>query len=79
MHTVSLPETKRQATQHGCLPRLLGDGDKEIKIVCGGTTLIKKNIQFSSYIRNSEGSVAKSYMTNGLLIYGEKFAHFLIY
>ncbi len=28
---------------------------------------------------NSEGSTAKSYMTNGLLIYGEKFAHFLIY
>jgi hypothetical protein len=25
------------------------------------------------------GAVAKSYMTNGLLIYGEIFAHFLIY
>jgi hypothetical protein len=25
------------------------------------------------------GEVAKSYMTNGLLIYGEIFAHFLIY
>jgi hypothetical protein len=22
-----LPETQRQATQHACLPRLLGDGD----------------------------------------------------
>ncbi len=32
-------------------------------------TLIKKNIKFSSYIRNI-GAVAKSYMTNGLLIYG---------
>jgi hypothetical protein len=25
--------TKRQATQHGCLPNLLGDGDKGIEIV----------------------------------------------
>jgi hypothetical protein len=25
------------------------------------------------------GAVSKSYMTNGLLIYGEIFAHFLIY
>ncbi len=31
-------------------------------------TLIKKS-----------GAVAKSYMTNGLVIYGEIFAHFLIY
>jgi hypothetical protein len=32
-----LPEThaKRQATQHGCLPSLLGDGDKENEIVYG--------------------------------------------
>jgi hypothetical protein len=42
----------------------------------------KKNNFFSSYsiygIQN--GAVAKSYMTNGLLIYhGEIFAHFLIY
>jgi hypothetical protein len=31
------PEThaKRQATQHGCLPSLLGDGDKEIEVVYG--------------------------------------------
>ncbi len=31
------PEThaKRQATQHGCLPSLLGDGDKRIKIMYG--------------------------------------------
>jgi hypothetical protein len=27
--------TKRQATQHGCLPSLLGDGDKEIEKVKG--------------------------------------------
>ncbi len=45
-------------------------------------TLIKKKIKFSSYIRKfrMEHAVAKSiYMTNGLLIYGEIFAHFLIY
>ncbi len=35
-------------------------------------TLIKKKIKFSSYIRKF-----KSYVTNGLLIYGEIFAHFL--
>jgi hypothetical protein len=39
---------------------------KEIKIF-----LIYKEIQ--------NGAVAKSYITNGLLIYGEMFAHFLIY
>jgi hypothetical protein len=27
----------------------------------------------------SGGLGAKSYMTNGLLIYGDKFSHFLIY
>ncbi len=27
--------TKRQATQHGCLPSLLGDGDFKIEIVYG--------------------------------------------
>jgi malic enzyme len=44
------------------------------------STLIKKKIKFSSYIRIfRSGAVAKSYMTNGLLIYGEIFAHFLIY
>jgi hypothetical protein len=40
----------------------------------------KKEIKFSSYIKKIQnGAVAKSYMTNGLLIYGGKFAHFLIY
>jgi hypothetical protein len=41
----------------------------------------KKKNNFSSYIRKfrMEHAVAKSYMTNGLLIYGEIFAHFLIY
>ncbi len=27
--------TKRQATQHGCLPSMLGDEDKRIEIVYG--------------------------------------------
>jgi hypothetical protein len=30
------------------------------------------------YKEIQNGAVAKSYMTNGLLIYGEIFAHFLI-
>ncbi len=43
-------------------------------------TLIKKKIKFFSYIKeNSDESGAKSYMTIGLLIYGEIFAQFLIY
>jgi hypothetical protein len=44
-------------------------------------TLIKNKIKFSSCIRKSQRAVAKSYVTNGLLIlvYGETFAHSLIY
>ncbi len=34
---------------------------------------------FLIYKEIKNGAVAKSYMTNGLLIYGEIFAHFLIY
>jgi hypothetical protein len=34
--------TKRQATQHGCMPRLLGDGDKGIEMLYGE----KKNILY---------------------------------
>ena len=42
--------------------------------------LIKKKIKFSSYIGEIQsGAVAKSYMTNGFLIYEEIFSHFLIY
>jgi hypothetical protein len=42
--------------------------------------LIKKKIKvFLIYKEIQNGAVAKSYMTNGLLIYGEIFAHFLIY
>jgi hypothetical protein len=40
--------------------------------------LIKKENKFHHKYGNSEGSGAKSSMTNGLLIYGEIFAHFLI-
>ncbi len=43
------------------------------------TTLIKKKIKISSYKEIQSGAVAKSYMTNGLLIYGEIIDHFLIY
>jgi hypothetical protein len=43
-------------------------------------TLIKKKIKFSSiYKEIQNGGVAKSYMTNGILIYREIFARFLIY
>jgi hypothetical protein len=43
--------------------------------------LIKKKIKVISYIKKffQMGSGAKLYMTNGLLIYGSIFAHFLIY
>jgi hypothetical protein len=41
--------------------------------------LIKNEIKFPHMKRNSEGSGSKSYMANGLLIYEEIFAHFLIY
>jgi len=39
----------------------------------------KKNQIFLIYKEIQNGAVAKSYMTNGLLIFGEIFAHFLIY
>ncbi len=43
-------------------------------------TLIKKKIKFPSYISKFRvWAVAKSNMTNGLLIYGEIFVHFLIH
>jgi hypothetical protein len=40
--------------------------------------LIKKENLSLIYQEIQNGAVAKSYMTNGLLIYGEIFAHFLI-
>ncbi len=42
-------------------------------------TLIKRKYNFLHKKGNSEGSGAKSYMTNGILIFGEIFAHFQIY
>ncbi len=49
-------------------------------IIWSPRTLIKKGNQiFLIYKEIQNGAVAKSYMTNGLLIYGEIFAHFLIY
>jgi hypothetical protein len=42
-------------------------------------TLMKENKIFLIYKEIQSGAVAKLYMTNGLLIYGEIFAHFPIY
>jgi hypothetical protein len=39
----------------------------------------KENQIFLIYKEIQNGAVAKSYITNGLLVYGEIFAHFLIY
>jgi len=39
----------------------------------------KENQIFLIYKEIHNGALAKSYMTNGLLIYGEIYAHFLIY
>ncbi len=39
----------------------------------------KENKIFLIYEEIQNGADAKSYMTNGLLIYGEMFVHFLIY
>ncbi len=39
----------------------------------------KENQIFLIYKEILNGAVSKSYMTNGLLIYGEIFVHFLIY
>jgi hypothetical protein len=44
-----------------------------------GTLMKKENQIFLIYNEIQKGAVAKSYMTYGLLIYGEIFAHFLIY
>jgi hypothetical protein len=39
----------------------------------------KENLIFLIYREIQSGAVAKLYMTNGLLISGEIFSHFLIY
>jgi hypothetical protein len=46
---------------------------------CDFCTDKKENLIFLKYKEIQNGAVAKSYMTNGLLIYREIFAHFLIY
>jgi hypothetical protein len=52
---------------------------KKSGIVPGFYELIKEvNKIFLIYKEIQNGAVAKSYMTNGLLKYGEIFAHFLI-
>ena len=38
-----------------------------------------ENKIFLIYKEIQNGAVAKTYMTNGLIIYGEIFSHFLIY
>ncbi len=45
----------------------------------GGYTDKKENQIFLTYMEIQNGAVSKSYMINDLLIYGEIFAHFLIY
>jgi hypothetical protein len=44
-----------------------------------GYTDKKENQNFLIYEEIGNGAVAKSFMTNGLLIYGEIYPHFLIY
>jgi hypothetical protein len=46
---------------------------------CSLYTDKKENKTFLIKKENQNGAVAKSYMTSGLLIYGEIFAHFLMY
>jgi hypothetical protein len=48
-------------------------------LIIPGHTDKKENLNFLIYKEIQSGAVAKSYMTNGLLIYGKIFAHFLIY
>jgi|LakMenE01Jun11ns_1017448.scaffolds.fasta_scaffold7637672_1 hypothetical protein len=46
---------------------------------CFTYTDTKENQIFLIYKEIQNGAVAESYMTNGLLVYEEIFAHFLIY
>jgi hypothetical protein len=48
-------------------------------ITAAGALIKKENQIFLIYKEIQKGAVAKSFMTYGLLIYGEIFAHFLIY
>jgi hypothetical protein len=67
-------------TIDGTPPPVPTKGVRRIEgFVMGYTTTDKKNQIFLIYKEIQNGAVAKSYMTNGLLIHGEIFAHFLIY
>jgi hypothetical protein len=58
---------------------MLGMGVSLCKSACVRKYTDKKENQiFLIYKEIQNGAVAKSYMTNGLLIYEEIFAHFLI-
>jgi hypothetical protein len=48
-------------------------------LYCTVYTDKKENLIFLIYRETQSGAFAKTYVTNGLLIYGEIFAHFLIY
>ena len=58
---------------------LAGGGNTAAHHLLTIPTLIKKNQIFLISKKIQNGAVAKSYMTNGLLIYGKIFPHFLIY
>ncbi len=47
--------------------------------ICTGYTDNKENQIFHIYKEIQNGAVGKSYMTNDLFIFGEIFAHFLMY
>jgi hypothetical protein len=45
--------------------------DNRLNSIRDDSTLIKKKIKFSSYIRTFSGAVGRSYMRKGFLIYEE--------
>jgi hypothetical protein len=54
--------------------------NEDIKVLADYSCTDKKEKKiFLIYKEIQNGAVAKSYMTNGILIYGKIFAHFLIY
>ena len=56
-----------------------GSGKQEIETIWSWTTLLKKKTKFSSYKEIQMGSVAKSYMRKGILIYEEMRKYLTIY
>jgi hypothetical protein len=83
---LTLPDTKKQSCKIFPSPAgmsltklsLEGNTGKPLTFFLQ-YTLIKIIHIFLIYKEIHNGAVAKSYMTNGLLIYGEIIAHFLIY